>query len=182
MGCPLAVADWFGLAMRTSARSVIDRLADTRQVVLHAPAERNSAIGQARDAAPEPGRKAGGGSWRRWRDSSGPAIDNIPGWRVSSQWYADVGTKRCVRVAEGGHQPVNAALDIDMTNASHDIWTYVDSVRSWLKGEGPPTHLPQHAPPVPVPVYVAALTSRTVEQAAERADGIMPIFLVPRPR
>jgi alkanesulfonate monooxygenase SsuD/methylene tetrahydromethanopterin reductase-like flavin-dependent oxidoreductase (luciferase family) len=77
------------------------------------------------------------------------------------------------------HQPVNGALAIDMSNASNDIRTYVDSVRNWLKGEGPPTHLPQQPVRVAVPLYVAALTSRTVEQAAERADGIMPVFWSP---
>ncbi|MBV9329874.1 MAG: LLM class flavin-dependent oxidoreductase [Chloroflexi bacterium] len=77
------------------------------------------------------------------------------------------------------HQPVNAALAIDMAKPSDDIRTYVDSVRNWLRGEGPPTHLPQQPARISVPIYVAALTSRTVEQAAERADGIMPIFWSP---
>jgi alkanesulfonate monooxygenase SsuD/methylene tetrahydromethanopterin reductase-like flavin-dependent oxidoreductase (luciferase family) len=52
----------------------------------------------------------------------------------------------------------------------------VTEVQGWLKGEGPPTHLPQRPAPRRVPVYVAALTSRVVEQAAELADGIMPLF------
>jgi alkanesulfonate monooxygenase SsuD/methylene tetrahydromethanopterin reductase-like flavin-dependent oxidoreductase (luciferase family) len=53
---------------------------------------------------------------------------------------------------------------------------YVSAVQSWLRGEGPPTHLPQRPSAQPVPVYVAAVTSRTVEAASEQADGIMPFF------
>jgi len=40
--------------------------------------------------------------------------------------------------------------------------------------------LPQIPAPYKVPVYVAAITSRMVEQAAEVADGIMPIFWSPK--
>jgi len=53
---------------------------------------------------------------------------------------------------------------------------YVTAVRSWLKGEGPATHLPQRPTVRPVPLYVAAVTSRTVELASELADGIMPFL------
>ena len=53
---------------------------------------------------------------------------------------------------------------------------YVTAVRSWLKGEGPATHLPQRPTVRPVPLYVAAITSRTVEVASELADGIMPFL------
>jgi alkanesulfonate monooxygenase SsuD/methylene tetrahydromethanopterin reductase-like flavin-dependent oxidoreductase (luciferase family) len=77
------------------------------------------------------------------------------------------------------HQPVNGALAIEMANPAHEIGTYVDAVRCWLNGEGPPTHLPQQRARVPVPVYVAALTSRTVEHASESADGVMPVFWSP---
>jgi alkanesulfonate monooxygenase SsuD/methylene tetrahydromethanopterin reductase-like flavin-dependent oxidoreductase (luciferase family) len=54
-------------------------------------------------------------------------------------------------------------------------------VREGLRGEGPPTHLPQRAASHPVPIYVAALTSATVELGGELADGIMP-FLWPATR
>lgn len=74
------------------------------------------------------------------------------------------------------HQPINRALGIDMPDPPAAVRQYVTEVRGWLRGEGPPTHLPQRAAPQPVPIYVAALTSRTVEQAAELADGIMPLF------
>src|SRR5215468_6832995 len=74
------------------------------------------------------------------------------------------------------HPPVNAALGIDMGDTSIALRRYVTAVRGWLKGEGPPTHLPQRPSPKPVPLYVAAVTSRTVEMASELADGIMPFL------
>jgi alkanesulfonate monooxygenase SsuD/methylene tetrahydromethanopterin reductase-like flavin-dependent oxidoreductase (luciferase family) len=77
------------------------------------------------------------------------------------------------------HHPVNEALKLDMSNATEDIRRYANEVAAWLRGDGPATHLQQHAAPVTVPVYVAAITSRTVEHAAEIADGIMPIFWSP---
>lgn len=77
------------------------------------------------------------------------------------------------------HQPVNTALGIDMPRAADHLRRYVGEVRSWLRGDGPATHLPQRASARPVPIYIAALTSRTVEQAAELADGIMPTFWSP---
>ena len=77
------------------------------------------------------------------------------------------------------HQPVNQALGIEMCDPSADVREYARAVRGWLQGEGPATHLPQRPAPRPVPVHVAALTSRTVEAAAEVADGIMPIFWSP---
>jgi alkanesulfonate monooxygenase SsuD/methylene tetrahydromethanopterin reductase-like flavin-dependent oxidoreductase (luciferase family) len=77
------------------------------------------------------------------------------------------------------HQPVNGALQIDMTHAGDDVSRYTKEVRSWLRGDGPATHLPQHPASHRVPLYVAAVTSKTVERAAEVADGIMPIFWSP---
>jgi alkanesulfonate monooxygenase SsuD/methylene tetrahydromethanopterin reductase-like flavin-dependent oxidoreductase (luciferase family) len=77
------------------------------------------------------------------------------------------------------HQPVNGALKVDMSNAAQDIERYTAEVEAWLRGEGPATHLPQLPAPYRVPVYVAAITSRMVEQAAALADGIMPIFWSP---
>ena len=53
---------------------------------------------------------------------------------------------------------------------------YVTDVRQWLRGEGPPTHLPQRPSPQPVPVYVATMGERAVELGGELADGIMPLF------
>lgn len=77
------------------------------------------------------------------------------------------------------HPPVNQALGIDMGDAPSALRRYVTAVRSWLKGEGPATHLPQRATVRPVPLYVAAVSSRTVELASELADGIMPFLWSP---
>ena len=74
------------------------------------------------------------------------------------------------------HPPVNRALGIEMGDAPSALRRYVTAVRSWLKGEGPATHLPQRPAVRPVPLYVAAVTSRTVELASELADGIMPFL------
>ena len=74
------------------------------------------------------------------------------------------------------HPPVNKALGIDMGDAPQAMRRYLTAVRSWLKGEGPATHLPQRPSVRPVPLYVAAVMSRTVEQAGELADGIMPFL------
>src|SRR5438093_5821215 len=74
------------------------------------------------------------------------------------------------------HPPVNKALGIDMGDAPSALRRYVTAVQSWLKGEGPATHLPQRPTVQPVPLYVAAVTSRTVELASELADGIMPFL------
>jgi len=77
------------------------------------------------------------------------------------------------------HQPINQALEIDMREPPTALRHYVTAVRSWLRGEGPATHLPQRPADPPVPVYVAAVTSRVVETASELADGIMPLFWSP---
>jgi len=79
------------------------------------------------------------------------------------------------------HQPVNQALEVDMIQPISALRRYVIEVRSWLKGEGPATHLPQRPAVHGVPLYVAALASPTVELAGELADGIMP-FLWPAAR
>jgi alkanesulfonate monooxygenase SsuD/methylene tetrahydromethanopterin reductase-like flavin-dependent oxidoreductase (luciferase family) len=79
------------------------------------------------------------------------------------------------------HQPVNQALAIEMPHPQTTLRHYVTAVRGWLRGEGPPTHLPQRPAPQAVPIYVAALTSPTVELGGELADGIMP-FLWPAAR
>ncbi len=77
------------------------------------------------------------------------------------------------------HQPVNAALGVDMTRAAEDLERYVLAVRAWLRGEGPTTHLPQQAAPQPVPIHVATLSMAAVERAAAIADGIMPTMWSP---
>jgi len=89
---------------------------------------------------------------------------------------ADATNARFVLGLGVSHPPVNAALGIDMGDTSIALRRYVTSVRGWLKGEGPPTHLPQRPSLERVPLYVAAVTSRTVELACELADGIMPFL------
>jgi alkanesulfonate monooxygenase SsuD/methylene tetrahydromethanopterin reductase-like flavin-dependent oxidoreductase (luciferase family) len=79
------------------------------------------------------------------------------------------------------HQPVNQALAIEMPHPQMALRHYVTAVRGWLRGEGPPTHLPQRPALQTVPIYVAVLTSATVELGGELADGIMP-FLWPATR
>ena len=77
------------------------------------------------------------------------------------------------------HHPVNDALRVDMSEATDDVRRYAAEVQAWVRGDGPATHLPQRPASVKVPVYIAAITSRTVEHSAEFADGIMPIFWSP---
>jgi alkanesulfonate monooxygenase SsuD/methylene tetrahydromethanopterin reductase-like flavin-dependent oxidoreductase (luciferase family) len=74
------------------------------------------------------------------------------------------------------HQPVNGALGIDMPNPAEALRNYAVEVASWLRGEGPATHLPQQPSSHPVPIYLAALTSQNVELAGEIADGVMPLW------
>jgi alkanesulfonate monooxygenase SsuD/methylene tetrahydromethanopterin reductase-like flavin-dependent oxidoreductase (luciferase family) len=77
------------------------------------------------------------------------------------------------------HQPVNVALGVDMSSPAAALRRYATEVRSWLCGEGPATHLPQAPAPVPVPIYLAAMTLPTVELAGELADGVMPFMWSP---
>jgi alkanesulfonate monooxygenase SsuD/methylene tetrahydromethanopterin reductase-like flavin-dependent oxidoreductase (luciferase family) len=56
---------------------------------------------------------------------------------------------------------------------------YANAVASWLRGEGPTTHLPQRPSSHPVPIYFGALTSPTIELAGELADGVMPLWWSP---
>src|SRR5437870_10609732 len=74
------------------------------------------------------------------------------------------------------HQPVNMALGIDMPDPAAALRRYAVEVASWLRGEGPATHLPQQPSAHPVPIYLAALTSQNVELAGEIADGVMPLW------
>jgi len=74
------------------------------------------------------------------------------------------------------HQPVNAALGAEMPSPLAALRDYTAEVAGWLRGVGPSTHLPQQPAPVPVPIYLGALTSPTVELAGELADGVMPFM------
>ena len=77
------------------------------------------------------------------------------------------------------HQPINRALGIEMPNPATALRNYAVEAASWLRGEGPATHLPQQPSPYPVPIYLAALTSQNVELAGEIADGVMPLWWSP---
>src|SRR5947209_11104982 len=61
------------------------------------------------------------------------------------------------------HQPINQALGIAMPHPLAELRRYLGAVQAALRGEGPPTHLPQRPAPRPVPVYVAALGEHAVE-------------------
>src|SRR5438552_12633728 len=74
------------------------------------------------------------------------------------------------------HQPVNSALGIDMPEPSVALRNYAEEVASWMRGEGPATHLPQQPSPYPVPFHLAALTSPNVELAGEIADGVIQVW------
>ena len=77
------------------------------------------------------------------------------------------------------HQPVNQALSIDMQTPIEALRRYTHDVAAWLRGEGPTTHLPQQPSSHPVPIYLGALTSKTVELAGELAEGVMPFLWSP---
>lgn len=77
------------------------------------------------------------------------------------------------------HQPVNRVLGIDMPDPLTTLRQYVTEVRCWLRGDGPPTHLPQRPAAQSVPIYVSTLGQRAVELGGEVADGIMPLFWTP---
>jgi alkanesulfonate monooxygenase SsuD/methylene tetrahydromethanopterin reductase-like flavin-dependent oxidoreductase (luciferase family) len=89
---------------------------------------------------------------------------------------ADATGERFILGLGVSHPPVNRALGIDMPDPPAALRRYVSGVRAWLRGEGPATHLPQRPAARAVPLYVAAVTSSTVELAAELADGIMPFL------
>src|SRR5437764_14836095 len=89
---------------------------------------------------------------------------------------ADATGGRMIRGVGVSHQPVNRALGIDMPNAAQALRDYAVEVASWIRGDGPATHLPQQPSPHPIPIHLAALTSQNVELAGEIADGVMPLW------
>jgi alkanesulfonate monooxygenase SsuD/methylene tetrahydromethanopterin reductase-like flavin-dependent oxidoreductase (luciferase family) len=87
---------------------------------------------------------------------------------------ADASEGRMILGLGVSHQPVNAALGAEMPSPLAALRRYTTEVAGWLRGEGPTTHLPQAPAPVSVPIYLAAMTSPTMELAGELADGVMP--------
>jgi hypothetical protein len=112
------------------------------------------------------------------------------GWRASevqdiARAAEDAGFEAafCTEVNNGGrlipgrgvsHQPVNKALGIDMPDPAAALRRYAVEVASWLRGDGPATHLPQRPSLYPVPIYLAALTSQNVggDRSTQRSAGI----------
>jgi alkanesulfonate monooxygenase SsuD/methylene tetrahydromethanopterin reductase-like flavin-dependent oxidoreductase (luciferase family) len=87
----------------------------------------------------------------------------------SAAFIADATGGRMVLGLGVSHQPVNRALGIEMPSPALALRKYAVEVASWLRGEGPTTHLPQQSSQYPVPIYLAALTSQGVELAGEIA-------------
>lgn len=94
----------------------------------------------------------------------------------SASLIADATGGRMILGLGVSHQPVNAALGAEMPSPIAALRRHTNEVAGWLRGEGPATHLPQQPAPVPVPIYLAAMTSPTVELAGEIADGAMPFM------
>ena len=72
-----------------------------------------------------------------------------------------------------------------MPKPAEALRDYAVEVASWLRGEGPDTHLPQQPSPYPVPIYLAALTSQNVELAGEDRrwrHAAMVVGGAPRPQ
>src|SRR3954453_6742038 len=89
---------------------------------------------------------------------------------------ADVTEGRFILGLGVSHHPVTRALGIEMPDPAGALRRYTVEVASWLRGDGPATHLPQQPSRYPVPIYLAALTSHNVELAGEIADGVMPLW------
>jgi alkanesulfonate monooxygenase SsuD/methylene tetrahydromethanopterin reductase-like flavin-dependent oxidoreductase (luciferase family) len=94
----------------------------------------------------------------------------------AAELIADASGGRMLLGLGVSHQPVNSALGADMPSPVGALRRYATEVAGWLLGEGPTTHLPQTPAPVPVPIYLATMTSPTVELAGEIADGMMPFM------
>ena len=99
----------------------------------------------------------------------------------AAELIADATEGRMILSLGMSHRPVNAALGVEMPSPVAALQRYATEVAGWLRGEGPTTHLPQQPALVPVPIYLATMTSPTVELAGELADGMMP-FMWSAPR
>jgi alkanesulfonate monooxygenase SsuD/methylene tetrahydromethanopterin reductase-like flavin-dependent oxidoreductase (luciferase family) len=94
----------------------------------------------------------------------------------AAELVADATGGRMILGLGMSHRPVNAALGAKMPSPIGALRHYATEVAGWLRGEGPTTHLPQQPASVPVPIYLATMTSPTVELAGELADGMMPFM------
>jgi len=87
---------------------------------------------------------------------------------------ADATGERLILGLGVSHPFVNRTFGVGSPSPLEAMRQYVAEVQTWLRGDGPTTHLPQHPAPCRVPIHIAALTSKTVELAGEVADGVMP--------
>ena len=97
----------------------------------------------------------------------------------ATAFVAEVTSGRMILGLGVSHPVVNSQLGVEMGTPLRALRTYVTDVQNWLQGKGPEFLVSVRLLDVPVPIYVAALSSKAVEQAGEIADGIMPIFWPP---
>jgi alkanesulfonate monooxygenase SsuD/methylene tetrahydromethanopterin reductase-like flavin-dependent oxidoreductase (luciferase family) len=98
-------------------------------------------------------------------------------WAQAAAFAAEVTFGRMILGLGVSHPVVNKSrYGIEMDQPLQFLRSYVEDVRRCLTRKGT-AFLPNTPPaPYPVPIYVAALTSKALEQTAEIADGIMPVF------
>ncbi|MFL5288294.1 MAG: LLM class flavin-dependent oxidoreductase [Rhodopila sp.] len=97
----------------------------------------------------------------------------------AAAFITEVTSGRMVLGLGVSHPVVNSQLGIDMGVPLPTLRTYVTDVQNWLQRKGPEFLVSVRPLDASVPIYVAALSSKSVEQAGEIADGIMPIFWPP---
>ena len=74
------------------------------------------------------------------------------------------------------HQPINRALGIDMPSPIDALRQYTIKVASWLRGEGPATHLPQQPASHPCRSISARLPRRRSSSPASLRTASCPSF------
>jgi alkanesulfonate monooxygenase SsuD/methylene tetrahydromethanopterin reductase-like flavin-dependent oxidoreductase (luciferase family) len=95
----------------------------------------------------------------------------------AAAFISEVTSGRLILGLGVSHPVVNVGRHgIEMGQPLAVLRSYIEDVRRCFRKEGPAFSAPSTAPPVDVPIYVAALTSKALEQAGEIADGIMPVF------
>jgi alkanesulfonate monooxygenase SsuD/methylene tetrahydromethanopterin reductase-like flavin-dependent oxidoreductase (luciferase family) len=97
----------------------------------------------------------------------------------AAAFAADVTEGRMILGLGVSHPVVNARYGIEMGNPLAALREYIGEVRQHFRREGPAFPFPEPPAAYAIPIYVAALTSKALEQTAEIADGIMPVFWPP---
>src|SRR4051795_11099387 len=82
----------------------------------------------------------------------------------ATSFIAEVTSGRMILGLGVSHRVVNTQLGISMGAPLPTLRTYVADVQNWLRGDGPAFLLPRRPLPVGVPIYIAALSSKAVEQ------------------